>query len=187
MGAFKKMSTEQTEKLDDLLSVADEIIETKGKVIQGNNKAAALFGTAMGGGAGAAIASGAGTIGILGATAGLTEAGAGMAGLTGVAVTSSVIWPVGILAIIGAGIGYCIGKNNKKVERQKQVNYIKQITEKMEQIYQKYEVLEKELKRIDKEKDDIIREQKEKLAEYEVIFEALRKQRDDIEKNLSFE
>ena len=49
------------------------------------------------------------------------------------------------------------------------------------------ESLKKEHERTSKEKDDIIREQKEKLAEYEAIFEALKKKRVDLEKNRKHE
>ena len=80
-----------------------------------------------------------------------------------------------------------IGKSKKKKqEQQLQANYVKDIALKMQKILDQYEALKKEHEQTSKEKDEIIREQREKLAEYEAIFEALRKKRKDLENNLSY-
>lgn len=186
MGTFKALSASQTTELDELFAVADSIIGTKSAVIKGNQKAATVVGTAIGGVAGAAIASGAGTFGVIGATAGLGGASLGAAGFIGAGITGVVALPIGIITLIGMGIGFLFGKNKQKKEQQKKANYVKEIVKKMEKILDKYENLKKEHERTNKEKDDIIRAQKEKLAEYEAIFEALKKKREDLESNLSF-
>lgn len=183
MGAFKSLTITQTKELDELLSVANTILGTATPVIIGNAKAATVVGKAIGGAAGAAIAAGAGTIGITGATVGL----GGAAGVIGVGIASTVALPAVIITLLGAGIGMLFSKNKaKKKEQQKQANYCKELAKKQQEIYEKYEALKKEHERTDKEKDNIIKKQKEKIAEYEAIFEALKKKRSDLEGNLSF-
>ena len=208
MGKFQALSVKETNELDELLAIADSIIVNKGSVIKGNQKAAKIVGTAIGGVAGAAIAAGAGTAGVASATAGIVGFGSIAAG--GLGVAAVVALPVAIAALIGGGVGWLVWKKRFKgqkgntghtakanedtphdsfSEKRRQAFYVKAIIEKMEEILQKYESLKKEndeLKRKSKKDDETIRQQKEKLAEYEAIFEALKKKRKDIEKNLSF-
>lgn len=182
MGTFKCLTTTQTKELDDLLGVASAILGTTTPVIKGNAKAATVVGTAIGGAAGAAISAGA-TLGIAGATAGIGSA----AGFVGAGIVGVAALPVGIIALIAAGVGWLFGRNKaKKKEQQKQANYCKEMAKKQQEIYEKYEALKKEHERTDKEKNDIIKKQKEKIAEYEAIFEALKKKRSYLEDNLSF-
>lgn len=189
IGSFKSLTTAEMKELDALLDVTNLILGTNEAVIQGNPRAATLVGTVIGGAAGAAIAGGAGTVGVATATASLLGGGALAAGGGGIALGVAAIGalPLTILALLGSGIGFLLGKKRKeKQEQRKQAIYVKAITEKMQQILEKYEVLKRKHERTSKEKDDIIREQKEKLAEYEAIFEALRKKKKDLEDNLSF-
>jgi len=177
------LTTAQTKELDDLLGVTSAILGTTAPVIKGNAKAASVVGTAIGGAAGAAISAGAGTLGIAGATAGI----GGAAGFVGAGIVGVAALPVGIIALIAAGIGWLFGRNKaKKKEQQKQANYCKELAKKQQEIYERFVALKKEHERTDKNKDDIIKKQKEKIAEYEAIFEALKKKRSDLEKNLSF-
>ena len=165
MSNFKTMSKQQTQEMDELLHAADAIIGSSTPVIKGNPQMAATVGTAIGGAAGAAIAA---------------------AAVTGGGVVAVAALPVAIVALIAGGIGMLIGKNKaKKKEKLKQAEYVKEITEKQQQLYEKYNDLKREYERTSKEKDDIIKQQQEKLAEYEALFEALKKQRDIWESNLS--
>lgn len=188
MGKFQALSVAQTNELDDLLAVADSILGTKSSVIKGDQKAAVIVGTAIGGAAGAAIAASAGTAGVAAATASVLGGGALAVGGGGIALGVAAIGasPLIIPALIGGSILLIRKNKSKRKEQQKQANYVKEIIEKMEKILNKYEALKQEYERTDKEKEEIIREQKEKLAEYEAIFEALKKKCGDIETNLSF-
>jgi hypothetical protein len=180
MSKFKSLTTKEINELDELLNVANSILKTTSPVIKGNPKAATIVGTAIGGATGAAIATSAGTVGIASATLGVT-------GMVGLGIASTVALPVTIIALIGAGIGLLFGKNKaKKKEQQKQANYCKELAEKQQKIFEKYETLKREHERTDREKDDIIKKQQEKVAEYEAIFEALKKKRNDLEDNLAF-
>lgn len=183
MGRFKTLTSKETNELDELMKVTDSVLGSASPVIKGNPKAASVVGTAIGGAAGAAIAASAGTAGVAGATIGLT----GAAGFIGIGVVSTIVLPATIITLIGTGIGLLIGRNKaKKKEQRKQANYCKELAEKQQKIYEKYEALKKEHERTDKEKEDIIIKQQEKIAEYEVIFEALRKKRENLEGNLAF-
>lgn len=185
MGKFKSLTSKDVKELDELLRVADSILGTSTPVIKGNPKVATIVGTAIGGTAGAAIATSAGTVGIAGVTAGLSATGA--AGFIGMGIISTVALPITIITLLGTGIGLLIGKNKSmKKEQQKQANYCKELAKKQQEIYEKYENAKREHERTDKEKDDIIRKQQEKILEYEVIFKALRKKREGLEGNLSF-
>ena len=146
MGSFRALSVAQTNELDELLAVANSIIGTKTLVIKGNTKAATVVGTAIGGAAGAAIASGAGTAGIIGATAGLGGAGLGAAGFVGAGIAGVAALPIGIIVLIGMGIGFLFGKNNsKKKEKQRQANYVKEIVEKMEKFCESTKISKKSM------------------------------------------
>lgn len=183
MSNFKTMSKQQTQEMDELLHAADAIIGSSTPVIKGNPQMAATVGTAIGGAAGAAIAASAGAVGVSGSIA---AGGYGAAAVTGGGVVAVAALPVAIVALIAGGIGMLIGKNKaKKKEKLKQAEYVKEITEKQQQLYEKYNDLKREYERTSKEKDDIIKQQQEKLAEYEALFEALKKQRDIWESNLS--
>lgn len=183
MGKFKSLTITQAKELDQLIGVTDDILGTSTPIIKGNKKVATVVGTAIGGTAGAAITAGAGTLGVTGATAGL----GGAAGFVGAGIVGVAILPVGIVGLLATGIAWLFGRNkSKKKEQQRQANYCKELAEKQQKIYQRYEELKKEHERTDKKKDDIINGQKEKIAEYEAIFEALRKKRSDLEANLSF-
>lgn len=180
MSKFKPINIKEINELDELLNIANSILETTSPVIKGNPKAATILGTAIGGATGAAIAAGAGTAGIASTTLGLT-------GVVGLGIASTVALPVTIIVLISTGIGWFFGKNkaNKK-EQQKQANYCKELAEKQQKIYEKYVNLKKEYERTDKVKDDIIKKQQEKIAEYEAIFEALKNKRKNLEANLAF-
>lgn len=179
MSKFKVLTKIQTKELDDLIDVANSILNSSVATIKGNPKAAAIVGTAIGGATGAAIVATAGSVGVAPVivSGAFTLAKGAAFGIAGVGTL-----PITILTILGGGIGLLMGK---KREKKKQANYVKQFAEKMEEILNKYEELKKEHERTNKEKDDIIRAQKEKLAEYEAIFEALKKKRAELEENLS--
>lgn len=203
MGKFKTMSKKQTQEMDELLHAADAIIGSSTPVIKGNPQMAKAVGTAIGGAMGAAIAASAGAVGVSGsiAAAGLGAAasagavgfsgsiaagGLGAAAVAGGGVAAVAALPVAIVALITGGIGMLIGKNKaKKKEMLKQAEYVKEITEKQQQLYEKYKDLKREYERTSKEKDDIIKQQQEKLAEYDALFGALKKNRDIWESNLS--
>ncbi len=185
MGTFKTLSMRETKELDKLLHIADDILGTTTPVIKGNTEAASIVGTAIGGATGAAIASGAGTLGVAGSAIGVT----GAASFIGVGITSAAIvaLPLTVIIILSAGIGWLFGKNiPTKKEKQKQANYCKEIAKKQQKVYEKYKRELEKLNQTCKEKDDIIKRQKEKIAEYEAIFEALKNKRSELERNLSF-
>lgn len=179
MEKFKIMSTTEKKKLEELLKTADDILKTKAPIIFNNKKAAKVVGSAIGGALGAS----------LGSVSGFIASSATLSYLGGGAVALLVPPPITLITVIsGAGIGLIANskkeKKEKKKEYQQQANYVKDITVKMEKIYNKYENLKKEYERTSRQKDDIIRDQAEKIREYELIFEALRKQRDNLETNL---
>ncbi|OIZ62953.1 hypothetical protein BLA28_21555 [Eisenbergiella tayi] len=183
MSTFKTMTKDQTKEMQNLLMAADAILGTSTPVIKGNSQLAKTVGTVIGGAAGAAIAASAGTIGVTGS---LAAGGLGVMGAVGGGVAAVAAWPVAIAALILGGVGYLFGKNQaKKKEQQKQANYIKELTRKQQELYKKYNDLKAEYEKTDKEKDDIIKKQQEKLAEYEALFEALKKEREKWESNLS--
>ncbi len=183
MSNFKTMSEQQTQEMDELLHTADEIIGSSTPVIKGNPQMAKTVGAAIGGTVGAAIATSAGTLGV---TSSLAAGGLGTAAAVGGGVVAVAALPVAIFALIAGGIGMLIGKNKaKKKEKQKQAEYVREIAKKQQQLYIKYKNLKHEYERTSKEKDDIIKQQQEKLSEYEALFEALKKQRDIWESNLS--
>lgn len=182
MEKFKIMSTTEKKKLEELLKTADDILKTKAPIIFNNKKAAKVVGSAIGGALGASLVS---VSGFIASSATLSYLGGGAAALL---VPPQITL---ITVISGAGIGLIANskkekkeKKEKKKEYQQQANYVKDITVKMEKIYNKYENLKKEYERTSRQKDDIIRDQAEKIREYELIFEALRKQRDNLETNL---
>lgn len=183
MGKFKVLTKKETKELDELLNVADSILYTNSLVIKGNPKAATVVGNVIGGAMGAAIATSAGTVGITG-----TLLGTGAVGLTskvGLVSMSIVSLPITVIGLSGVIISLLYGKNKAmKKDQQKQANYCKDLVEKMQQIFEKYEDLKKEHAQTDKEKDDIIKEQQEKIYEYEVIMEALKKKYTNLENNL---
>lgn len=179
MEKFKIMSTTEKKKLEELLKTADDILKTKAPIIFNNKKAAKVVGSAIGGALGASLVS---VSGFIASSATLSYLGGGAAALL-------VPPPITLITVIsGAGISLIANskkeKKEKKKEYQQQANYVKDITIKMEKIYNKYENLKKEYERTSRQKDDIIRDQAEKIREYELIFEALRKQRDNLETNL---
>ena len=193
MSRFKTMSKQQRQELDNLLYAADAILGSSTPVIKGDPQMAIAVGTAVGGAAGAAIVASAGTLGVTGslAASGLA-APAGVLSLTGgiTAIGGGVVavaaLPVFILALLAAGIGLLFGMDKaKKEEQRKQAEYVKEITKKQQQLYKKYNDLRQEYERTSKGKDDIIKQQQEKLAEYEALFEALKNQRAIWESNLS--
>lgn len=183
MSKFETMSKQQTREMDELLRAADAIIGSSTPVIKGNPQIATAVGTAIGGAAGATIAASAGALGVTGS---LAAGGLGTAATIGGGVVAAAAFPVAIAVLIAGGIGMLIGKDKaKKKEQQKQAEYVKEITKKQQQLYEKYNRLKQEYERTSKEKDDIIKQQQEKLAEYEALFEALKKQRAILESNLS--
>ena len=178
MSEIKALTHKEAIELDELLKVADSVLGTSLPVIKGNPKAATIVGKAIGGPAGAAIASSAGALGLVGAL-GVTG------GVLGLGIVSVVALPATIVLLIGAGIGLLFNRNEvKKKEQQRQANYCKDLAEKQQKIYEKYETLKREHARTDKGKNDIIKKQQEKIAEYEVMFEALKKKREEVEGNL---
>ena len=196
---FKALTVVETQQLDDLLAIAESIINNKESVIKGNKKAATIVGTAIVA-AGTAIA--------MTGTAGIATTATGIVGFSSIAAgglggAAIIALPVVVTAIIGGGVGLFFWKKKKIngkeknsstrhdsfTEKQRQAMYVKTIVEKMEKILQAYEQLKKEydnLKTKSKKDDNTIKQQKEKLAEYEVIFEALKKKRKEIETNLSY-
>ena len=183
MSSFKTMSKQQTREMDELLHAADAIIGSSTPVIKGNPQMATAVGTAIGGTAGAAIAASAGAVGVTGS---LAAGGLGAAAVVGGGVVAVPALPVVIVALIVSGIGMLMGRDQAmKKEAHKQAEYVKEITEKQQQLYEKYKYLKHEYERTSTEKNDIIKQQQEKLAEYEALFEALKKQRDILESNLS--
>lgn len=179
MSKFETMSKQQTQEMDELLHAADSIIRSSTPVIKGNTQMAIIVGTAIGGAKGAAIAASAGAVGVTGSLA-----AGGLGALGGVVAVAGL--PIVIFALLAGGIGMLIGKDKaKKKEKQKQAEYVKEITKKQQQLYEKYNNLKQEFERTSKEKDDIIKQQQEKLAEYEVLFEALKNTRAIWENNLS--
>ena len=179
MSKFETMSKQQTQEMDELLHAADSIIRSSTPVIKGNTQMATIVGTAIGGAKGAAIAASAGAVGVTGSLA-----AGGLGALGGVVAVAGL--PIVIFALLAGGIGMLIGKDKaKKKEKQKQAEYVKEITKKQQQLYEKYNNLKQEFERTSKEKDDIITQQQEKLAEYEVLFEALKNTRAIWENNLS--
>lgn len=183
MGKFKKMTNKETEEIQGLLSTADIILGTSSPVIKGNAHMAKVVGTAIGGAAGAAIATSAGAVGVTGT---LAAGGVGFMGAVGGGVVAVAALPLTLSALLLGGVGYLFGKNHiKKKEQQKQANYIKEIANKQQELYKKYTDLKEEHAKADEEKDEIIKIQEEKLAEYEVLFEALKKERERLESNLS--
>ncbi len=184
MSRFTSLTRNEITQLDELLNISDSILGTTSLVIKGNPKAARVIGTAIGGATGTAIATSAGTVGVASATL-------GMSGIAKFSIASAAMLPaalpLAIITLIGAGVGLLFGKNKtKKKEQQKQANYCKELAEKQQKIYEKYVTLMREHDSIDKAKDDIITKQQEKIAEYEAIFEALKKKRQDLEGNLAF-
>ena len=177
MGDFKVLTINEIKELDDLLEVAEASVSSAKAVIKGNTSYAKIVGGAIGGSIGATIASSAGSVGVTAALGKSVVAAAG-------ASMSLVAIPLIIMAIIGGGIYWWFQDDKKKEERQKQAVYIKKITEKMQKILDEFEALKKEHERTNNEKDEIIKAQKEKLAEYEVIFEALKRKREILENNL---
>ncbi len=174
MSQFKSLTSAQVQELEELLEVADVVLGRDTPVVKGNKKAASIIGTAIGGATGAALASSATVTGLAGTTVGL---------LGGVAF-SKLLLAGGVIGL--PILGWFIFNNKQKTkEQQRQANYYKDIAEKQQEIYDKYVALKKEHERTDKKKDDLIKEQREKIAEYEAVFEALKKKGEELEENLA--
>ena len=186
MTKFMYLSDSQTKELDELLNIADDVLGTTIPIIKNDKKATSIVGTAIGG---AAVAAGTGALGVAGSTAGIGSAasfvGGGIAGATGIAAPPVAVVAIGAAAV-GAGIGYVIASNKKKKEVQKQKNYCIEITMKLQAMYKQKEALIKEHANTDKRKDDTIKSQKEKIAEYEVIIAALQKKLKELQMNCRF-
>lgn len=186
MEKFKSLSKDERKSIDELLNVADTVLSTPHTVIKGNPQAATVVGMAIGGAAGAALLAGAGVAGAGAAGAGVAGGAAFVAG-GAAAAAAPVVIPVVAIAATAIGIGAFIGsKEQKKKEEQLQSLYCKKLAEKIRQITDKYEAELEKLKKTGKQKDDIIKSQQEKIAEYELMLEALKKQYESLARNLKF-
>lgn len=179
MSEFRVMSDLEEKQLEEVLSVTDSVLETREAVLKGNKKVAQVIGIALGGPIGSAIITRGSEEGILGVI-GSQEMKNVILGI------STGFFPFFPLKILKKRMSLSFARSKeKKKEHLKQVNYLKEIAEKMAKIAIKYEERYKECERISKDKDEIIRKQKEKLAEYELIFNILKNKHSDIESNLA--
>ena len=198
MAGFRELTITEIEQIDELLDISNKVLSTPEPIIHGNQQMATAVGTAIGGSAGSAITAQACLIGLSGICGG-SLAGIGVIGIAkaGAAVAAGKN-PFAIpIAFFKKLRSECVRmvkkvirkvkKNTKKSNKQeyrKQIQYVIEIIKKQQSIYEKYENLKREHERTDKEKNEIIKKQAEKLAEYEAMFEALKKNREDLEKNL---
>lgn len=184
MAKFKNLSIEETDKIDELLKIADSVAAVNKPVIKGNKELALVLGGIVGGPLGVLIASKAGDRGlsevVKKSTASSITKGVGIP--LGISLLGPISAPILLSGYITKRIWNKIKSNSK--EKQRQENYVKEITKKQQQIYNKYEGILDELENCNNEKDLIIMELREKLAEYNVIFEALKDKREYLEKNL---
>jgi 3-hydroxy-3-methylglutaryl CoA synthase len=168
----KLLSSLQVKEIEELLKITDNALRTDSVILKGGSNAAKVVGTVIGGSIGASLAA-AGTVGTF---------GVGSAALGIVSITAGVaVLPITIIGIIGAGIGMLIGRNKKKAqERKKQAALYEEVVKKQNELYKEYEEKKKAYEEQHAKDQETIRKQQEKLREYELIFEALKKKRDQM-------
>lgn len=158
MGKFKALTTEQENEINELLELADEVLNKKELVL-----ATASFSMGV-----SVLSSLASAITLVGAASGLSILG-------------------GPLFFMGvAGIGYFFGKEKKRKEVQKQKNYMHEITLKIAKIEEQRRLKEEEAQKQMKLKDEVIRQQCEKIEEYKCVTEVLLKVNEELKRNLSY-
>lgn len=202
MAKFKHLTSDQYNKIDKLLNIADDVLSKETRVVKENSKAAKIIEVSLdekteefveakskAGKAAGVAGAGVGASAIAGKAVGIAGKSA-IVGKVAISTLSGLLIFGGLL--LSGGVGYLISKNISKKERQeaeeeiqKQTNYAKEISKKQQEIYEKYEKLKKEHKRTDKEKDELIKQQMEKIAEYEAMLNSLFSQFTKLTENLT--
>lgn len=197
------LSDSDEKKIREMLDVADKSLSTDRCILETGAYSTQLVGGAIGGKVGKELIAG-GVLGIstvaaaTGATAGFVgfgsaagigsaAAGATITGLAGITL-GTVLLPMGIVVLIGGLIKFFadLGTDNSvREEERKQANYAKELSEKMNRVYEVYTTKTEQLKNMHEKDQEMIRKLQMKIAEYELVFEALKKEYDGLAKNLA--
>ena len=188
MAEFKYLSSEEEKTLDELLEVADKVLDTNSVVLTKGSSASNSVGLVIGGTAGAVLA-GSGVAGLIG---GGGAAAVGVTGLVGSAATATgaialapVVIPVAIVALFaGAVLHALFGDSEKEEEIERQKAYLKAYVERINAICEKIEETRDKLESTNKRLKSEVTKLTKKLAEYGAMYAALRKKYEELTENL---